>query len=116
MEFSGTAAASFSASHVVPGHPRCGRLHGHRWRVAVEIAAGQDPTTGELVGLPELATAVERFAAEIDREHINDMLPGTSATPAGVALALRERLALRVPGIAAVTVWADDVAVTVHAR
>lgn len=115
MEFTGTAAASFSASHIVKGHPRCGRLHGHRWRIAVEIAAGQDPKTGELLGLPHLATAVEDFASEVDREHVNDMFPGSPPTGAGVALALRERLAMVYPNIKSITVWVDDVATTLHA-
>jgi len=115
MDFTGTAAASFSASHVVQNHPRCGRMHGHRWRVEVEITAGQDPATGELLGLPELADAVEQLASELDREHINDMLPGTAATPAGVALGFRERLAMHFVGVLSVTVWADDVSTTLHA-
>lgn len=115
VEFTGSASASFSASHVVKDHPRCGRMHGHRWRVEVEISAGQDPATGELMGLPALADAVETFCQELDRENVNDMLPGTSATPAGVGLVLRERLALHFVGILSVTVWADDVSVTLHA-
>jgi 6-pyruvoyltetrahydropterin/6-carboxytetrahydropterin synthase len=109
-EFIGSAAAEFSAAHVVKGHPRCGRIHGHRWRVEVSIKAGQDPETGDLVGLPELATAVEQFCAELDRESINDMLPGSQPTPAGVGLAIRERLSLRWRTISTVTVWMDDVA------
>ena len=107
MDFTGTASALFSASHIVKDHPRCGRLHGHRWRVSVTIKAGQDPATGELLGLPELAHAVETFAAELDREHINDMFPASHPTPAGVCLALRERLALRFPTIDKVSVDAD---------
>lgn len=114
MEFTGTAAASFSASHIVKGHLRCGRLHGHRWRVAVTIKAGQDPTSGELVGLPELAIAVESLASEIDREHINDMFPASAPTTAGVALAFREQLAMEFRTIEKVQVWADDVSVTLH--
>lgn len=116
MEFTGIAAASFSASHIVDGHPRCGRLHGHRWRVAIEIEGGQDPKTGELVGLPEMAEAVEQFCSELDREHVNDMLPGTHPTTLGVALAVRERLALNFRHILSVTVWADDLSSTLHAK
>lgn len=114
MEFTGTAAASWSAAHHVEGHPRCGRNHGHRWRCAVTIKAGQDPKTGELVGLPELANAVEQFAAELDREDIGDMLPASPATPVGVALALRERLSLRFATIESVQIWMDDVSVTLR--
>lgn len=114
-EFTGTAAASFSAAHTVKDHPRCGRNHGHRWRVAVTIKAGQDPETGDLVGLPQLAEAVEQFAAELHSEDINDMLPASPPTAAGVALALRERLSLRFRGIDKVQVWMDDVSTTLHA-
>jgi 6-pyruvoyl-tetrahydropterin synthase len=114
-ELTGTAAASFSAHHVIKDHPRCGRDHGHRWRLAVSIAAGQDPKTGELLGLPELATAVEQFASELDRESINDMLPGSQPTAAGVAFAARERLSLKWRTITKVQVWMDDISTTVHA-
>src|SRR3990172_8101756 len=114
-EFTGSATASFSAGHVVKDHLRCGRPHGHRWTITVTIKAGQDPATGELVGLPELAETVEQFCAELDREDLNDMLPGAQTTPAGVALALREHLSLRFRTIEEVRVDMDGVASTLRA-
>jgi 6-pyruvoyltetrahydropterin/6-carboxytetrahydropterin synthase len=114
MEFTGTAAASFSAAHTVKGHPRCGRNHGHRWRIAVTIKAGQDPASGDLDWLPELADAVEGIASELDREDLNDMLVGGQPTAAGLALNVRERLALR-HNIERVQVWMDDISVTLDA-
>ena len=115
MDFTGTASASFSASHIVKDHPRCGRLHGHRWRISVTISAGQDPADGELLGMPELASAVEGIAREVDREHINDMFLGTTPTPAGVCLTIRERLALHFPHIESVSVWMDEEGATLRA-
>ena len=115
MEFYGTAAAEFSAAHIVKGHPRCGRNHGHRWRCTVTIKVGQDPETGELVGLSELAAAVEQFAAELDREDLNAMFPASQPTPIGVALALRERLSLRFRTIESVQIAMDDISATLHA-
>lgn len=115
MEFTGSAAASFSAHHLIEGHPRCGRDHGHRWRIEVEIRAGQDPATGELVGHPQLADAVERLAAEFHRESLNDMLPASPPTAAGLALFTRERLAMAFTNVVSVTVRMDEEAVTLHA-
>ena len=115
MELTGTASAEFSASHVVKGHPSCGRLHGHRWRCEVTIAAGQDPETGDLVGLPELANAVEEFTRELHGEHINDMLPASPPTSLGVGYALRERLSLTYSNIVRIDVWMDEVMVTIRA-
>ena len=31
------ACIGFSAAHRIHGHPRCGRLHGHNYRVCVEL-------------------------------------------------------------------------------
>jgi 6-pyruvoyltetrahydropterin/6-carboxytetrahydropterin synthase len=114
-EFTGTVAASFSASHVVKGHPNCGRVHGHLWRCEVTIKAGQDPATGDLVGLPELAQAVQRFCSELDLEDVNAMFPASQPTAAGVALALRERLSLQFRTIEVVQVWMGDVSSILHA-
>lgn len=115
VEFTGTAMARFSASHVVKGHPRCGRLHGHAWRVAITIRAGQDPQTGDLVGLAELAEDVEQLCSEVQHEDVNAMFPASHPTAPGVAFAFRERLALGHPNIVSVTVWMDDVGVTLNA-
>jgi 6-pyruvoyl-tetrahydropterin synthase len=115
IELTGSAAASFSAHHIIKDHLRCGRDHGHRWTIEVTIAAGQDPKTGELLGLPELATAVEEFATELDRESLNEMLPGSPPTAAGVAFAARERLSLKWRTITKVQVWMDAISTTVHA-
>lgn len=115
MAFTGTARASFSASHVVAGHPRCGRLHGHRWTVEVEIKAGQDPATGDLIDLDSLSASVEAFCQELDREHVNDMLPASPPTSAGVALVLRERLSMSFRSILSVTVGMDSESVTLRA-
>jgi len=29
---------SFSAAHLLPGHPTCGVLHGHTWKVEVKLS------------------------------------------------------------------------------
>lgn len=113
IEFTGIATGEFSASHTVPGHLRCGRLHGHRWRVEVAIRAGQEPSSGEIHGLPELAAALEGLCAEVHREDVNAMFPGSPATAAGVALAFRERLTMMWRTIVSVTVWMDDTAVII---
>lgn len=34
---------TFEAAHFIPGHPKCGRLHGHSYRVEVEVAGDVSP-------------------------------------------------------------------------
>ena len=114
MDFSASASASFSASHTVPDSLRCGRLHGHVWTVTVTIRAGMDPAYGELIKHVDLAIAVESLCAELHREHLNSMMPGSPPTPAGVALAFREKLAMEFRTIESVRVAMDNEAATVH--
>ena len=58
--------------------------------------------------MPDLAAAVAQLGTELAADDLNVMLPGARTTPAGVALAWRERLSLSFPTITAVTVWMDD--------
>jgi len=94
MEMTVAAIGHFSSSHQVKGHARCGRLHGHRWTVEVTIRAGMDPTIGFAPGGDILMDAVRDLCQELDHDDLATMLPGSPATPEGVAYAFRERLAM----------------------
>lgn len=37
LEYKLTVRSHFEAAHHLPGHPKCGGVHGHRWEVEVEI-------------------------------------------------------------------------------
>ena len=94
MELMVTASGSFSSSHQVLGHRKCGQLHGHRWHVAVTIRNGMDPATGFAPNGADLMDAVQELCAELDREDLATMLPASPPTPEGLAYAFHERLAL----------------------
>jgi 6-pyruvoyl tetrahydropterin synthase/QueD family protein len=50
---------SFSAAHRIEGHPKCGRLHGHNYRVTVEMSGADIPKDGMLLDFGELDKAVK---------------------------------------------------------
>jgi 6-pyruvoyltetrahydropterin/6-carboxytetrahydropterin synthase len=39
----------FAAAHYLPGHPKCGGMHGHTWLVEVWLEGEVDPKTGMVV-------------------------------------------------------------------
>lgn len=71
--FSLQTEASFDAAHFLPEHPGlCRNLHGHRWRVVLEIT-GEDlqaagPARGMLCDFTEVKAALKRLTAVLDHK------------------------------------------------
>lgn len=69
---------SFSASHYLEGLPAehpCSRLHGHNYKVIVELSAEKLDATGFVCDYRELDEIKQFLDREIDHRHLNDVLP-----------------------------------------
>lgn len=67
--------SSFDSAHFLKGYDgKCKNLHGHRWRVVVEIAAEQlkeeGQTRGMLVDFSDLKKALKKICDEMDHSLI----------------------------------------------
>ena len=67
--------SSFDSAHFLKGYDgKCRNLHGHRWRVVVEIAADQlkdeGQTRGMLVDFSDLKNALEDICDDFDHSLI----------------------------------------------
>ncbi len=56
----------FSACHVIPGHPKCGRLHGHTYHVTIEIEGERRDPDGFVVDFDEVKRIVREILEELD--------------------------------------------------
>ena len=108
MRASATVRGTFAASHTIPGHPVCGRDHGHTWEVSVTVEAPVSPKTGSVVDTASLSVALATVVAELGHRNLDVMLPGVVSTPEGLAMWVRERLLLAYPNITCVTVSNGD--------
>jgi 6-pyruvoyl tetrahydropterin synthase/QueD family protein len=63
---------SFEASHVLPLHPgKCSRLHGHSWKLAVEIEGSVNPVTGFVLDYGILSKVVKaNLIDQLDHTHL----------------------------------------------
>lgn len=67
----------FSASHQLGGLPdghQCGRLHGHNYRVELELASATLVPPGFVVDYGDLAPFKAYLDTELDHRHLNDVL------------------------------------------
>lgn len=80
IEISGwEAKIRFSAAHVIAGHPKCGRLHGHSY--AVHVVLHGDIGDDEMVF--DFGVAKRTLRKLADRLDHRFLVPATSARPAG---------------------------------
>jgi len=69
---------TFEAAHLLPHVPaghKCGRLHGHSFRVEVHVRGPLDPLLGWVVDFADIKTAVKPVLARLDHYYLND-IPG----------------------------------------
>lgn len=75
--YSITKEFTFSASHVLrglaPGH-KCGRVHGHNYRVRVSLEAPVLGEQGFVLDYADLGALGEQLDGGLDHRHLNDVL------------------------------------------
>ena len=69
---------TFEAAHLLPHVPeghKCGRLHGHSFRVAIYIEGEVDPYTGWIRDFSEIKAIFKPIYERLDHYYLND-IPG----------------------------------------
>ena len=98
----------FEAAHRLPNVPpehKCHRMHGHSFRVEVQVAGEVDERMGWLVDFGEIAAIVEPILKnELDHRTLNDVPGLENATSEVLCAWLWRRLEPIVPFLTAITV------------
>jgi 6-pyruvoyltetrahydropterin/6-carboxytetrahydropterin synthase len=99
----------FEAAHRLPRVPaehKCHRLHGHSFEIEVTVAGEIDEAMGWLMDFGDIRGTVEPVLLnELDHRTLNDVPGLENATSEMLCVWLWRRLAPRLPGLAAVTVF-----------
>ncbi len=86
----------FSAAHLLRGYDGpCARLHGHNYRLEVEVEATRLDEIGLAVDFSEIRSAARAHIADFDHRHLNEIPPFDQLNPTAenVAAVLFRRLA-----------------------
>lgn len=110
-----TKEFEFSASHWLEGLPEghsCGRLHGHNYKVTVELQTGELNHVGFVRDYGDLRAVKELIDERLDHRHLNEVVP-VNPTAENLAIWLFGQLWARYPELVAVRVsetpktWAE---------
>lgn len=86
----------FHASHQLPGHLLCFRMHGHTWKCTVRVR-GEELEKGMLLDLHDLEGMCATMSAyRLDHHHLNDSTALEYPTCEELARWIFERISLTV--------------------
>lgn len=60
----------FSAAHRIEGHPKCGRLHGHNYKVEIQLTVDRLGGAGMVLDFAELDRVVKPIVDELDHRYM----------------------------------------------
>jgi 6-pyruvoyltetrahydropterin/6-carboxytetrahydropterin synthase len=103
-----TQAFSFEAAHflpnVAPTH-RCRAMHGHSYRVELQLDGPLDPVTGFVVDFFDIEAAFRPLLARLDHHCLNDIKGLENPTAEIIAVWIWERTKKSLPQLVKVTVF-----------
>ncbi|HYR69515.1 MAG TPA: 6-carboxytetrahydropterin synthase QueD [Candidatus Dormibacteraeota bacterium] len=98
---------TFEAAHLLPKAPaghKCRRLHGHSFRVEVQVEGEVDPETGWLLDFGDIKDSIEPFRLQLDHYYLNEIKGLENPTSENLCAWIWERLRQKLPPLTRVTV------------
>ena len=86
---------SFEAAHLLPNVPaghKCGRLHGHSYKIQVHVTGHPDNTTGWIMDFSEIKNLTKPIIKELDHYYLNDIPGLENPTSENLALWIWQKL------------------------
>ncbi len=98
----------FESAHFLPHVPlghKCGRIHGHSFRVEVQVTGDIDAHTGWVMDYADIKAVCKPLVNELDHRFLNQDVPGLeNPTSEVLAIWIWNRLKPALPGLSAIVV------------
>ena len=107
--------ADFASAHTLRDYPGdCSRMHGHNWKLEVEVTATALNEFGMGMDFKTIKTATRKLAKTLDHRYLNDIPPFDTVNPTAENIAqyfyqnLSKILNIDTAKISGVTLWETD--------
>lgn len=107
--------ADFASAHTLRDYPGdCSRMHGHNWKLEVEVTATSLNEHGMGMDFKTIKTATRELAKILDHRYLNDIPPFDTVNPTAENIAqyfyqnLSNTLNIDTAKISGVTLWETD--------
>lgn len=105
----------FASAHTLRDYPGdCSRMHGHNWKLEVEVVAGALDAAGMGVDFKVIKQATRALAKTLDHRYLNDIAPFDKVNPTAENIAayfythLSQTLNSPSVRVSAVTLWETE--------
>jgi 6-pyruvoyltetrahydropterin/6-carboxytetrahydropterin synthase len=88
-------------AHLLPGHTKCGRLHGHTYRVDVVIEG--EKKSGMIIDFADLKDTIRNVLGDYDHRSFNEFLEYPSVE--NICELVGEKLVTRLPYSFTLRIW-----------
>ncbi len=96
---------TFSAAHFIPEHWKCGKIHGHNFKVEVEIE-GEVKDNGMVMDFLDLKKVLKEILNEFDHRILNEVIE--IPTSENICLEIFNRLKSKGFNVVRVRVYESD--------
>jgi len=107
--------ADFAAAHSLRDYPGdCRRLHGHNWKVEVEVESNRLNELGMVVDFKAIKQATRAVVDELDHRYLNEIPPFDELNPTAenIAAFIHRGVTQAIAGpavrVSAVTLWETE--------
>lgn len=107
--------SEFAAAHTLRDYPgACSRLHGHNWKVEVEVRGSELDQIGMVIDFRDIKRAAREVGERLDHRYLNELEPFDSINPTAenISRYFYDELSQRLNGqnlkVHAVTLWETD--------
>ena len=95
------------AAHRLPNVPeghKCGRIHGHSFRIEVHVSGEVGELTGWVMDFADLRWAFQPLFDQLDHQYLNDIEGLENPTSENLSRWIWQRLRDRLPGLGKIVV------------